>query len=215
MICRICASPSSPFGTARLLDRHDVQYFRCPACGFVQTEEPYWLDEAYAEAITRTDLGLVARNQGFSVLSRAVIGAFFQSEGRFLDYGGGYGLFVRTMRDLGFDFRLYERQCPNLFARRVRRRPRLGRPVRARDGARGVRTFRQAPGGDRSPAASSPTASFSRPPCCRRRPRLPVTGGITRSNTASTYRCFRQERSRRRPAASALIFIPTAGRSIF
>jgi hypothetical protein len=116
MNCRVCASPASPFGTARLLDKHDVQYFRCPACGFVQTEEPDWLGDAYSEAIARTDLGLAARNRGFSVLTRAIIGAFFKSDGRFLDYGGGYGLFARTMRDLGFDFRLYERQCPNLFA---------------------------------------------------------------------------------------------------
>jgi len=116
MTCRICASPTSPFGTARVLDKHEIQYFRCPACGFVQTEEPHWLAEAYSEAIARTDLGLVTRNRGFSVLTRAVIGAFFRRDGKFLDYGGGYGLFVRTMRDLGFDFRLYERQCPNLFA---------------------------------------------------------------------------------------------------
>ena len=116
MNCRICSSSASPFGAARVLDKLDVQYFLCPACGFVQTEEPYWLSEAYAEAITRSDVGLVTRNQGFAVLVRAVIGAFFDGGGKFLDYGGGYGLFVRTMRDLGFDFHLYERQCPNLFA---------------------------------------------------------------------------------------------------
>lgn len=116
MTCKICASPASPFGTARVLGKHDIRYFRCPACGFVQTEEPYWLDEAYTEAITRTDIGLATRNRGFAVLTQAVIGAFFKTDGRFLDYGGGYGLFVRTMRDLGFDFYLYETKCPNLFA---------------------------------------------------------------------------------------------------
>ena len=101
---------------AKVMGRHDVQYFRCPTCGFVQTEEPYWLAEAYADAIARSDVGLVERNQRLAVVARAVIGAFFKPGGRFLDYGGGYGLFVRLMRDRGFDFWRFETNCTNLFA---------------------------------------------------------------------------------------------------
>ncbi len=34
-----------------------------------------------------------------------------------MDYGGGYGLFVRIKRDAGFDFYLWDKFTPNLFAK--------------------------------------------------------------------------------------------------
>jgi hypothetical protein len=82
----------------------------------VQTEHPVWLEAAYSSAITRSDLGLVNRNLTLATTSRAVIKSFFLQDGRFLDYGGGYGLFVRLMRDCGFDFFRYDKYCLNLFA---------------------------------------------------------------------------------------------------
>lgn len=118
MACRICSSPRiSPFSRATLLRRHRVAYFRCGNCGFICTEEPYWLDEAYSAAITDSDIGLVRRNVRLAGISEVLIRAFFGSHGPFLDYAGGYGLFVRLMRDLGLDFRWYDRYCDNLFAR--------------------------------------------------------------------------------------------------
>ena len=114
--CRICSAESASFSRAKILDRHDVEYFRCPACGYVQTEEPYWLAEAYADAITHADVGLVQRNLRRAPIVTALIGAFFRADGKFIDYGGGYGLLVRLMRDAGFDFYRYDRHCANLFA---------------------------------------------------------------------------------------------------
>ena len=35
----------------------------------------------------------------------------------FLDYGGGYGVFVRLMRDIGFDFYWQDKHTENLFAK--------------------------------------------------------------------------------------------------
>ena len=49
--CKICDSNSHYFATAKVLQKYNVDYFQCSNCGFVQTEEPYWLDEAYSEAI--------------------------------------------------------------------------------------------------------------------------------------------------------------------
>jgi hypothetical protein len=94
-----------------------VTFFRCGRCGFIQTEEPYWLAEAYREPINATDTGYVQRNIECAQVTRAVIHWLKRSEGPFVDYGGGYGIFVRMMRDLGFDFRLMDKFCPNLFAR--------------------------------------------------------------------------------------------------
>ncbi len=117
MNCKVCSSETSLFGSAVLLNRHKVRYYRCHRCGFVQTEDPYWLEEVYGSVMTGSDVGLVARNLSASVISRAVITSFFNPQGRFLDYAGGYGLFVRLMRDAGFDFYWLDKFCPNLFAK--------------------------------------------------------------------------------------------------
>ncbi|WP_199249499.1 methyltransferase domain-containing protein [[Phormidium] sp. ETS-05] len=116
MKCKICQSGSEIFAKAKVLNKYDVDYFQCTVCGFVQTEPPYWLEKAYASAIAKSDVGLVQRNLAFSEISSNLIGHLFNSDGNFLDYGGGYGLFVRRMRDLGFNFLWYDKYCENLFA---------------------------------------------------------------------------------------------------
>jgi hypothetical protein len=117
MKCKLCGQASAPFGSALLLEKHHVEYFRCPACKFIQTEEPYWLEEAYAQPINDSDVGLVGRNVSFAKITQAIIGALFDPRGKFLDYGAGYGLFVRLMRDAGLDYYYSDKHCTNLFAR--------------------------------------------------------------------------------------------------
>lgn len=116
MLCKVCSGDSQPFGSARLIGKYDVQYYQCPQCGFVQTEEPYWLEEVYREPITHSDIGMVQRNLWLAAVTKALVVTFFNPQGKFLDYGGGYGLFVRLMRDGGLDFYRYDKHCANLFA---------------------------------------------------------------------------------------------------
>lgn len=118
MSCKICGQSTSPYANAVVLGKYDACYRQCNRCGFVQVDDPTWLGEAYSEAITASDLGLVARNLGNSKICRALIPIFFNPNGKFVDYGGGYGLFVRMMRDTGFDFYLHDPLCANLFAQR-------------------------------------------------------------------------------------------------
>lgn len=115
--CKICKSHAKLFTTYKVLNKHNIEYFRCNNCGFIQTEEPYWLNEAYSEAISSTDIGMINRNMILSKISQAVISFLFDRKGAFLDYGGGYGIFVRIMRDHGFEFYLYDKYCKNLFAK--------------------------------------------------------------------------------------------------
>jgi len=117
MECKICLSEAAPFATAQVLNKYAVRYFRCVQCGAVQTEHPFWHDAAYSSAITLSDLGLVSRNVTLARTSRVIIKLCFRADGTFVDYGGGYGLFVRLMRDHGFNFFRYDRYCENLFAR--------------------------------------------------------------------------------------------------
>lgn len=117
MRCKVCDSPATPLFSATVLNKHEVAYFRCPSCGFVQTEEPYWLAEAYSSAISELDLGPVNRAVTGSALVEGMILAFFDPNATFIDWGGGYGLLTRLMRDRGYDFRWSDLYCENLFAR--------------------------------------------------------------------------------------------------
>ncbi len=116
MLCKICQSNTSNFARAIVLHQYEVDYFQCSHCGFVQTEAPYWLDAAYSKAIAHSDVGLVFRNNLFSAISSNLIFNCFNHHAMFLDYGGGYGLFVRLMRDLGYDFYWHDKYCQNLFS---------------------------------------------------------------------------------------------------
>jgi hypothetical protein len=107
--CNNCEFPNELFGTGRVLNKYDVRFFRYPACGFIQTETPYWLEEAYSKAIASSDIGYVGRNVRMARVTRALISLAFAANKRFVDYGGGYGMFVRLMRDAGFDFWRYDR----------------------------------------------------------------------------------------------------------
>lgn len=117
MICSICQTPSADFGEACILEKYRVKYYRCPKCGFIQTEKPYWLSEAYAEAIHIFDVGIMQRNLQTARISSAVISLFTPSGERFLDYGGGHGTFVRLMRDRGFNFYWQDLYAKNIHAR--------------------------------------------------------------------------------------------------
>lgn len=117
MKCKICEADSVHFANAIVLNKYDIDYFQCQNCGFVQTEEPYWLEEAYSNPIASSDVGLVFRNTMFSKISSNIIISLFNHNAKFVDYGGGYGLFVRMMRDAGFDFYWYDKYCQNIFAK--------------------------------------------------------------------------------------------------
>jgi hypothetical protein len=107
--CNVCQGKIGFLASAKVLSKYDVDYFKCEACGFIQTESPFWLDEAYSKVINRSDVGLVARNIQLSGVTRSLISTSFNPDGEFLDYGGGYGLFVRLMRDAGYKFQYYDK----------------------------------------------------------------------------------------------------------
>jgi len=114
--CPLCGSGRRECFRSQILHKYDIGYWLCDGCGLLQTEKPYWLDEAYSEAITATDTGLVTRNIRLSKYVAGLLYFFFDRNGRYLDAAGGYGLLTRLMRDIGFDFFWADQYCKNLHA---------------------------------------------------------------------------------------------------
>ena len=118
MRCKICGSESNRVFSYKILNKYDINYFYCENCKFLQTEEPYWLDEAYAESINISDTGYMQRNIDFSAKLTILLSIFFDTQSTYLDFAGGYGVFVRLMRDVGFDFVWDDKYTQNLFAKK-------------------------------------------------------------------------------------------------
>ena len=61
--CKVCGSPTRDVFGKRILFKYDVRYVLCGSCGFLATETPWWLGEAYSEALMGLrDVGMVQRN---------------------------------------------------------------------------------------------------------------------------------------------------------
>lgn len=108
--CRLCGSPVEPAFSRQILFKYPVAYFKCQGCGSLQTETPYWLDEAYAQKPERFDTGKASRTlANFLILRRMFDILGVRPSDRCADFGGGTGLFARLMRDAGYNFYSYDK----------------------------------------------------------------------------------------------------------
>lgn len=117
MKCKICESQTYKFDNSKILNKYLIEYFICTKCSFLQTEKPYWLEEAYKEPINIYDTGIMCRNIYLSKITANLLFYFFDRKADFLDYAGGYGIFTRIMRDIGFNFFWKDLYAENLLAR--------------------------------------------------------------------------------------------------
>lgn len=117
MNCKICNQENKSIFNAKILNKYDIKYYHCSNCGFLQTEEPYWLEEAYVESINISDTGIMRRNISLSHKVSMLLYFLFKRNGKFVDFAGGYGVFTRLMRDIGFDFIWHDPYSSNLVAR--------------------------------------------------------------------------------------------------
>jgi len=116
-VCRICGSVLQHCFDGKALKRYLFEMLNCPRCGFIQIANPHWLNEAYSDAITVSDTGLVARNLLLAGRLSPLLFYLYGSDGRYVDFAGGTGLLVRLMRDAGFDFYWHDSYCKNIHAR--------------------------------------------------------------------------------------------------
>lgn len=99
--CRLCDHPVEFTFSKQLLKKFEVKYFYCKHCHCLQTENPYWLNDAYLPINERFDTGQFIRclhNAAFifSVLNQANL-----KNSLIVDYGCGSGLTGRILRDVG------------------------------------------------------------------------------------------------------------------
>jgi len=108
---------------SKLLFKHDVlgkytaEYHFDEEVGYIFARNPFWLDEAYSSAIAITDTGILQRNiRNVDIVGRSLLRNAHRLNGG-IDLGGGIGLFVRGMRDAGFDFVWSDKYAINMLAR--------------------------------------------------------------------------------------------------
>lgn len=117
MKCLICQSNSEYFLTQKVLKKYKVKYYRCSKCGFIQTEKPFWLKEAYSDSIIDSDTGILSRNIVLADITALIVLFFSNKKHKILDYAGGYGLLTRHLRDIGLDCFWSDKYSKNIFAK--------------------------------------------------------------------------------------------------
>jgi hypothetical protein len=102
--CTICDSRREQLFELRVLGKYQATYGQCINCRFLSSDDPYWLHESFASKLNDLDIGSVDRCLIVADFVESFIRSANSKNGRFLDWGGGYGLLARLMRDRGLDF---------------------------------------------------------------------------------------------------------------
>ena len=100
-VCRLCAGEVRRDFELSVLARHRVGYHVCRNCSSLQTDPPYWLDEAYSSNLSDLDTGAVQRTLKNLSVCWSIARLF--GVHNVLDFGGGDGLLCRLMRDYGLN----------------------------------------------------------------------------------------------------------------
>ncbi len=115
-LCKICNNETKKYMNGMIRNKYNIEYYYCPHCGFLFADNPIWLEEAYSEVINSEDTGIMSRPESNKISLSIILSYLFDSNKQFLDYGAGYGILVRIMRDIGFDFYWYDKYTKNIAA---------------------------------------------------------------------------------------------------
>lgn len=89
--CPVCGAVGKELFTDKILKKYDVPYYQCPFCALIYTETPYWLEEAYSDAISVYDTGMMQRNMIDVLLVNMFLALCFKK----IRGGGIFGLWRR------------------------------------------------------------------------------------------------------------------------
>ena len=114
-LCLICDSQRELLFEIRVLGKYQAEYCRCTNCHFVSCVNPFWLQESFTSNLNDLDIGSVDRCLIVADFVESYIRSVKIRTARFLDWGGGYGLLARIMRDRGLDFSSHDIYARPLF----------------------------------------------------------------------------------------------------
>ena len=113
--CRLCDGVLEKRFSLPVLSKYNVTFSVCQRCESLQSETPYWLEEAYENSnLSYLDTGVVQRN--LNNLGAVWIVAHLLSARQIYDVGGGDGLLCRMLRDYGLDCYISDRFARNAYA---------------------------------------------------------------------------------------------------
>jgi len=100
--CRLCDSTSNHVFSKKILNKYNITYYKCSNCLSLQTESPYWIEEAYSKSnLSELDTGAAQRNL-FNLAASFSIAKLLRIK-NIIDIGGGDGLLTRLLRDYGLN----------------------------------------------------------------------------------------------------------------
>ena len=106
MNCKLCGEEiKNKPDIRKILNKYSACYYTCSKCGLYYVDSPVWLGEAYNDVIAFNDTGIMMRNK----INVIKVSNIINRNGIMLDYGGGFGIFARMMRDVGYDFRWFDK----------------------------------------------------------------------------------------------------------
>lgn len=114
--CRCCRNSNCNYLFDSEVIGKEVSYYECPDCGYVQTEIPHWLKQAYEISINDSDTGIMVRNITNARYTISTLFCLGILKDNVLDYAGGYGLLVRLLRDYGVEALWSDLYSKNLLA---------------------------------------------------------------------------------------------------
>lgn len=115
--CRLCDHLCIFQFSRKILNKYDIAYYECTHCHSLQTEEPFWLNEAYEEDAEKYDTGKASRTlDNFLNLPSLFNLLNIKQELTSVDWGGGGGLLTRLLRDVGYNFYCYDLHLKSEFA---------------------------------------------------------------------------------------------------
>lgn len=115
--CRLCAYEITHSIFRGRNPWADVDYYECPRCSYVQTQQPTWLSAAYENPINASDTGIMVRNLANLELVISTLALLGCRRQKVVDCAGGYGILVRMLRDKGFDAYWNDPYASNLLSK--------------------------------------------------------------------------------------------------
>jgi hypothetical protein len=114
--CPACQAPANHRQFVTLFREIECSLHECTQCKTCFFLNPDWLDRAYSDSISKLDTGIAQRTNDIANVLAAILTPQKSKHDKFLDYGGGYGILARTMRDRGFNFSSFDPLTATLFS---------------------------------------------------------------------------------------------------